>query len=81
MKTITTQTITETLMQEVQKVIDGKSDIKQLKVVTGACAQAVYALRLPLENKRIETKLGEITGEITTNEILGNIFSKFCIGK
>jgi len=25
--------------------------------------------------------LGEITGQITTDELLGNIFRNFCIGK
>ena len=31
--------------------------------------------------RRAITHLGTITGEITTDEILGNIFSRFCIGK
>jgi len=36
---------------------------------------------LSIDIKRSIEHIGEITGEITNDEILGNIFSKFCIGK
>ena len=36
---------------------------------------------LAMDIKYALNHLGEITGEITNDEILGNIFSKFCIGK
>ncbi len=36
---------------------------------------------LTQELKQIMFYLGEISGEITTDDLLGNIFSKFCIGK
>jgi tRNA modification GTPase len=36
---------------------------------------------LALDIRQVLHYLGEITGEVTTDEILGNIFSKFCIGK
>jgi tRNA modification GTPase len=31
--------------------------------------------------RQVTHYLGEITGEITTDEVLGNIFKNFCIGK
>mgnify|MGYP001200442950 FL=1 len=36
---------------------------------------------LALDVKYALDSLGQITGEVTNDEILGNIFSKFCIGK
>jgi tRNA modification GTPase len=36
---------------------------------------------LSLDIRKAIFHLGEITGEITTEDLLGNIFSKFCIGK
>ena len=36
---------------------------------------------LVVDIRRALHEMGEITGEITTDEILGNIFGKFCIGK
>ena len=36
---------------------------------------------LSIDIKKSIEYIGEITGEITNDEVLGNIFSKFCIGK
>ena len=36
---------------------------------------------LAIDIRTVLHYIGEITGEITTDEVLGNIFSKFCIGK
>lgn len=49
-------------------------------VITGLEHQLSNEL-LVLDINRARYALGEITGDITTEEILGEIFSKFCIGK
>ncbi|MDD3893255.1 MAG: tRNA uridine-5-carboxymethylaminomethyl(34) synthesis GTPase MnmE [Bacteroidales bacterium] len=36
---------------------------------------------LAMDIRQVLHYIGEITGEITTDEILGSIFSKFCVGK
>ena len=36
---------------------------------------------LSIDLKNVVHCIGEITGEISNDEMLGNIFSNFCIGK
>ncbi len=55
-------------LQSVEAVRSGLEAGNSTDLVTTDIRKALY-------------HLGEITGEITTDEILGNIFSKFCIGK
>ncbi len=50
------------------------------RVLTGL-SQNVTGDFLAMDIRQALHFLGEITGEITTDELLGNIFGKFCIGK
>ena len=54
--------------EEVQKVKDGLQSNLSADLLAIDIRQALY-------------HFGEITGEITTDDLLGNIFSNFCIGK
>lgn len=51
-----------------------------LEVVTGFNNQVPGDL-VAIDIRKALFHLGEITGEISTDDLLGNIFSKFCIGK
>jgi tRNA modification GTPase len=50
------------------------------RVITGLAEQLPEDL-IATDIRQAIHYLGEITGEITTDEILGNIFMNFCIGK
>lgn len=50
------------------------------RVLTGLDAQVTGDF-LAMDIRQALYHLGEITGEISTDDLLGNIFSRFCIGK
>lgn len=52
-----------------------------LQRVLEGMAQGVTGDFLAMDIRQALHYLGEITGTITTEDLLGNIFSKFCIGK
>ena len=69
-------------------VVSSSRHREALEAAGAALSRAVAALDADLpadllceDIREVLHHLGTITGEITTDEILGNIFSKFCIGK
>jgi len=54
------------------------NEIKKIKL---SIKQNISSDLLSIEIKQASYFLGELTGEISNDELLGNIFSKFCIGK
>ncbi|MGW8316655.1 MAG: tRNA uridine-5-carboxymethylaminomethyl(34) synthesis GTPase MnmE, partial [Bacteroidales bacterium] len=58
-----------------------KSASESLSRVSEGLASALPSDLLAQDIREVLHYLGEITGEVTTDEILGNIFKNFCIGK
>ena len=54
---------------------------KEINEVQKGLKKTVPMDLLSVDLKQAIYHLGEITGEVTNDEILSNIFSKFCIGK
>jgi tRNA modification GTPase len=67
-----------TNLRHYQKLVQTNQSLQQ--VLTGLEA-AVTGDFLAMDIRQALYHLGEITGEITTDDLLENIFSKFCIGK
>jgi len=61
--------------EALQKSLDSVNRVEEAVHSNITTELLSYELRNALEN------LGEISGEFTNDEVLGNIFSKFCIGK
>ncbi len=54
---------------------------KSLEAVIQSLASAVNTDFIAMDIRHSLAYLGEITGEISTEDLLDNIFSRFCIGK
>jgi len=61
--------------EALQKSLEAVQNVKEAITFQISTELLAYELRNALEH------LGEISGEVTNDEVLGNIFSKFCIGK
>jgi tRNA modification GTPase len=67
-----------TNLRHYQKLVETRQSLH--RVATGL-ATGVTGDFLAMDIRQALYHLGEITGEITTDDLLANIFSKFCIGK
>ena len=64
-----------TSLEALQRSLDAVNRVKEAVSSQITTELLAYELRNAIEY------LGEISGEFTNDEVLGNIFSKFCIGK
>jgi tRNA modification GTPase len=76
-----TVNVTETVVTNARHIDALSRSAIALQKVSDGLTQQLPGDLLALEIRYALNALGEITGEVTTNDLLGNIFGKFCIGK
>ena len=55
--------------------------MESINAVINGLDSGISSDLLTIDIKQCLHEIGTITGEVTTDDILGNIFSNFCIGK
>lgn len=60
---MTTTEIKDGLIKQIEAVNNGE-DIEKARVICDLSAQAIYATRIELENKRLELELGKSDDEV-----------------
>ena len=55
--------------------------LESINAVINGLDSGISSDLLTIDIKQCLHEIGTITGEVTTDDILGNIFSNFCIGK
>lgn len=79
---VETETVTDNAMVSSVRHYEALAKTKDsLENIMTGLNQNISSDLIAIDIRQALHHLGEITGEITTNEVLENIFSKFCIGK
>ena len=71
----------ETIVTNLRHYNELQLTLHEINTIIDGIAQGVSGDLLTINIQQALFHLGSITGEITTETLLGNIFGKFCIGK
>ena len=71
----------ETIVTNLRHYEELKLTLKEINSILNGLKQDTSSDLLAINTRQALFHLGSITGEVTTDTLLGNIFGKFCIGK
>ena len=87
-KTALTQIVNSSSVNKEQTIVTNQRHVSALTDTRESLHEALGGLKasipsdlISIDIKKALFHLGQITGEVSTDDLLGNIFGKFCIGK